>query len=70
MVAVSPRTATWKEVLTTKELFDPFPKEHAIIPLSQEGEFLESLLADLVQQYKLGTQQDVNKPGNIPSQID
>ena len=29
-----------------------------------------SLLADLVQQYKLGAQHDVNKPWNMPSQTD
>ena len=62
VLAVFPRAAAWQEALKSEEPFDQVTGDHATAVLFREGEPLEALLADLVQQYDLSVSHDVTRP--------
>ena len=70
VLAVFPRAAAWHEALTPGEPFNQVTADHATASLFLEGEPLEALLADMVEQYNLGLQHDVYKPWDEPGQTE
>ena len=70
VLAVFPRAAAWQKALTPEgPPFDQVTADHPTMPLFRESEELQSLLANLVRTYNLGTQSDVNPPSDMPGQV-
>lgn len=70
VLAVFPRAAAWQEALKSEEPFDHVTGDHVTAVLFREGEPLEALLADLVQQYDLSVSHDVTRPWDAPGQAE
>lgn len=62
VLIVFPRAAAWQRALTPEEPFDQVTSDHPTAPLFIEGEPLQALLGDMVEQYNLVVTHDFGKP--------
>lgn len=70
VLTVFPRAAAWQRALTPEEPFDQVTSDHPTVPLFVEGEPLQALLDDMVEQYNLGMTHDVEKSWDAPGQTE